>query len=492
MKKQADLKHLVCVTVAAATVFSLGCLALADEADGIDESVDQSETIVVDGEEDIVLDAVEVEETVTDEASDVTIPENGWYFDNNYNYWFFYEDGKRVTGWKEIDGKWYYFQTSSSSYNNGRMYLGLRKDEEYETYYLFGPSGYMLKGWQRFNNDWYYFHSNGKAAIGWIEISGKWYYFSESGQPKMQTGYRQIDGDYYMLDPITGAMVQGWSKVETYNGSFSYRYFLNTGKAASGWLKIGGKYYFFNSDSDHFMRTGAVKDPDSNDYYVMGTDGVMVTGGWYNTYVVTFDGETYYSGDWYYLDKDGKAVRGFQQIGGKWYYFMTSGDPYMYRDGLRSIDGDYYFFDYETGVMCQDGWKKVGYNYSTSEDYNWYYFNKSGKAQRGWLKSGGKYYYFGGKSDTPYMRINSYIYDSESEVYYYVGSDGAMCTGWFKNYNDKYSYANTKGECATGWQTIGGKTYYFNYRQMVTGYRYIDGTLYYFGTDGVCRNAPKG
>ena len=38
----------------------------------------------------------------------------GWYFDPFYQKWFYLDtNGAMVIGWKEIDGKWYYFNPVS-------------------------------------------------------------------------------------------------------------------------------------------------------------------------------------------------------------------------------------------------------------------------------------------------------------------------------------------------------------------------------------------
>ncbi|WP_034448097.1 N-acetylmuramoyl-L-alanine amidase family protein [Butyrivibrio sp. AE2032] len=476
MKKQTDIKHLVCVAVTAATVFSLGCLAMADEVDGDGEdAAQQNETAVI---------VEDVEETVTDVVTDADIPENGWYQDYN-NYWYYYVDGSRQYGWLEIGGKWYCFDSN----NSGRMMLGLQKDSEYDAYFLFGPKGDIQKGWQEYNNRWYYFYNSGKAATDWTQIDGKWYYFNPNGEPYMYTGICNIDGEYYCFGKNGASLAKAWYKTQSY-GSTYYYYFKNNGKAASGWQKIDGKYYYFDTSGQHPMRTGVIYDNETNAYYGLGSDGAMITSSWYNTYTYEYEGKTVYGGDWYYFGKDGKAFTDWQQIGGEWYYFDINSSSRASR-GLRKIDGKWYFFDTETCAMFNGGWKQVSYYYGDTPQ--WAYFKKNGAAYTGWQKISGKWYYFykgNYSNDYPYMKTGIFT-DSETEKGYYLGDDGVMKTGWIK-ISGTYMYANSKGELARGWQTIGGKDYYFDYYYMTTGYKTINGTMYYFGTDGVCRNAPKG
>lgn len=83
--------------------------------------------------------------------------------------WMYNENGKPVTGWKLIDGKWYYFEAS----------------------------GVMQTGWKQISGKWYYLHTDGAMRTGWKQIDGKWYYFHTDGA--MRTGWKQIDDKWYYL-----------------------------------------------------------------------------------------------------------------------------------------------------------------------------------------------------------------------------------------------------------------------------------------------------
>ena len=58
-----------------------------------------------------------------------------------------------VTGWKKIDGYWYYFDVVNGS---------------------------MLTGWQKIDNNWYYLRS-GVMVTGEQNIAGTIYYFDKYG-----------------------------------------------------------------------------------------------------------------------------------------------------------------------------------------------------------------------------------------------------------------------------------------------------------------------
>ena len=53
-------------------------------------------------------------------------------------------------------------------------------------WYYFDEQGYMLTGWRNINEKWYYLFEKtggravkGAAAKGWVQIDDKWYYFYE-------------------------------------------------------------------------------------------------------------------------------------------------------------------------------------------------------------------------------------------------------------------------------------------------------------------------
>ena len=83
--------------------------------------------------------------------------------------WMYNENGKPVTGWKLIDGKWHYFEST----------------------------GVMQTGWNLVSGKWYYLHTDGAMRIDWKQIGGKWYYFHTDGA--MRTGWKQIDDKWYYL-----------------------------------------------------------------------------------------------------------------------------------------------------------------------------------------------------------------------------------------------------------------------------------------------------
>ena len=114
----------------------------------------------------------------------------------NETVWYYVKrDGKLAAdGWKNIDGKKYYF------YSNGIM----ASDCIYDEYYVSGSGSVDTKpGWKRVvyrsengyeYTDWFYVDSNGKALCNkWRQIGKYYYYFNEWGMMERDS---IVDGYY--------------------------------------------------------------------------------------------------------------------------------------------------------------------------------------------------------------------------------------------------------------------------------------------------------
>ncbi len=129
-----------------------------------------------------------------------TIKENfsGWM--KYKNKWVYYQGAEKIkaTGWKLIDGVWYYFN------ENGLMQKGWNKVDN--IWYYLNESGAMQKGWKKINNVWYYLNEDGSMHVGWKKINNVWYYLDGNGA--MQTGWLNIGNNKYYLKE-SGEMVTG-------------------------------------------------------------------------------------------------------------------------------------------------------------------------------------------------------------------------------------------------------------------------------------------
>ena len=152
-------------------------------------------------------------------SSDIKKAEsNGWV--KTEMGWMYKENGKLVTDWKQIDGKWYYFEST----------------------------GVMQTGWKQVSGKWYYLHTDGAMRTDWKQIGGKWYYFHTDGA--MRTDWKQIDGKWY--------------------------YFHTDGAMRTGWKQIGGKWYYLHEDG-HMAKSEKIQGEDGR-VYVIDENGVYTAG----------------------------------------------------------------------------------------------------------------------------------------------------------------------------------------------------------------------
>ena len=262
---------------------------------------------------------------------------------------YYNASGQLQYGEKQINGKWYHFDTT-----DGHAAQGWYKLEDGRTVYYDvdskGNGQGMLHGLQTVNGKKYYFNDwTGALNKNYeVKINGKWYYFGSDGS--MQTGFVTLTDTgnkrlvYYNAD---GQMQYGW---QTINGK---KYYFNvwTGAAYQGEYKIDGKWYYFGSDGS--MQTGFVTLTDTGNKRLV------------------------------YYNADGQMQYGWQTINGKKYYFnVWTGAAYQ---GEYKIDGKWYYFD-DNGVM-QTG-------FVTLKDGRIVYYNEQGQMQYGWQTINGKKYYF--------------------------------------------------------------------------------------------------
>ncbi|MEC4273283.1 transglutaminase domain-containing protein [Adlercreutzia sp. R25] len=198
----------------------------------------------------------------------------------------------------------------------------------------------------------------------------------------------------------------------------------------------------------------------------------------------TVNGKTYYYGS------DCRAVKWLQKIGGYWYYFngasqMQTGWVTWSNDGTKSyfdangrartgwqtIGGKRYYFNPSNGRSLRWGQKIGG---------SWYYFNGASQMQTGWVTwnndKSKSYFNADGKARTGFQMIGGKTYYFSPSTgrslrwsqkiggyWYYFNGNSQMQTGWVTWSNDKSkSYFDSNGRARTGFQKIGGKTYYFS------------------------------
>ena len=106
----------------------------------------------------------------------------GWA--NTAEGWKYFENAKAVSGWKQVDGNWYYLN------DKGVMQTGWVNVNG--TWYFLNKSGAMQTGWLKDGDTWYFLEATGAMkASQWFEVAGKWYHVNGSGALSVNT---TVDG----------------------------------------------------------------------------------------------------------------------------------------------------------------------------------------------------------------------------------------------------------------------------------------------------------
>ena len=372
-------------------------------------------------------------------AKKITNP-NGLFYDVYEDFAVYYENGELITNeWKEINGKWFYFDDWGSPLRGTTRYIKYAR-------FAFNADGTMAsKGWLKIDDETYYVKNDkGYLATGEQQIGDKYYYFDSYGE--MYTGLVKYNGKLYILNPDgswAATAKEGWNSVQ---GSW---YYVKDGNFVCGRaLELAdGTYYFDNNGA---MIKNQVK---YHNYY--GADGKKVTK----------DG-------WYKVDT-------------KWIYIQNGSTLYS---SVETINGSQYAFN-SYDYMVSNGW------------YNGTYYNADGIAVKtsatnnGWVLYGGRYYYFKNGNLVRNAWVGDYYLGSDGSMMtnqrtkdnYFVGKDGKyvkntviyglvvksngkIACNEFVTIGDKKYYAMENGyACSYGAYVIGKNLYQFN-TTTVNGY----------------------
>lgn len=339
---------------------------------------------------------------------------NRFEHDDAWNWYYFDNEGKAVTGLHsidnvtlyfdkegkqakgrlvEIDGQTHYFDRDSGAmWTNRTLELnGIRYVIDQNGYVTMNKPGQFI---QDKDGDWAYIKENGQLATGLQTINHQKYYFDPTG--KQAKGKRLLlDGKYYFFDNDTGAMfVNKFHETGDYF-SKKYTYFGEDGSQIFGWATIEGKRVYFKEDG-YQVRNDRHKIGDFD--YFFKKDGSMLSN--------DIDGNYKY----YYADKDGHLKFGWVNHNNETYYISPpwgaedrtyihtiNEKPYLLGPKgrlLRNTATDIYWGDF--CVSDENGVAKTGV--IRLKDNRLYYFNPtiyittpfSGE----WAEFDGKLYHF--------------------------------------------------------------------------------------------------
>ena len=217
---------------------------------------------------------------------------------------YFDADGRARTGWHTIGGKRYYFDPATARSLRWENRIG-------GSWYYFNAASEMQTGWVTWSKlgTKSYFNDDGKARTGWHTLWGKRYYFDPATARSLRWENR-IGGSWYYFNAAS-EMQTGWV---TWSKLGTKSYFNDDGKARTGWHTLWGKRYYFDPATARSVRW---ENRIGGSWYYFNAASQMHTG-W-----LTWSADKKRS----YFDTNGKALTGWQTIGGQRYYF----DPDTYK-----------------------------------------------------------------------------------------------------------------------------------------------------------------
>ena len=371
------LKKLILVSTIALSITGLPQASISAE-----ENTTQSTSAV----KEAIAKEEKKESSVEENSKSETLPKvdvqedkpkkEGWYQENQN--WRFYQDDKPALNWKQIQGKWYYFDQDGNRLHS-TIYKG----------YAFDQDGVMIENsWTKLDNQWFFANSSGPIINNTCKkIHGSWYYFDQTGSMLSNTS---VDG--YLLTK-SGAMAEkGWTKLDQI-----WYYVAPSGKILQDkWEKINGSWYYFDKDGGMLSAT-------TFKGYLFNQSGAMAENNWVKI-----------KDTWFYANGSGRYVQqNWQKIQGSWYSFDQNG-------GMLADKWKESYYLKTSGAMAENEW-------IFDKAYkSWFYLKADGRyANQEWI---GAYYLKSGG----YMAKSEWIYDNSDKARYYLDDNGHYVSGTYK------------------------------------------------------------
>ena len=457
-------------------------------------------------------------------GEDYSYPDQTFYYDSNSGArvrkeglvqnkkgqtFYIKNDGSKFTGIREIDGNIYYFKAreAASPVDTGVLQKGisilLEEGQNSPRSYGYGTPINITRR--------YYFDSvTGQAVKNrYVQENDGWYYYGEDGNAiRPQNGEANIDGQIVYLyangrqakgelvldngilrydDPNSGARVTNTTL--TING-MTYRFDENgVGTDAPNpngyYSDDNGNWYYKNANGDNLTGAQII-----NGQKVFFRDnGQQVKGAYGNSY-----GDLYafydvnsgnlvtnryveYMGNWFYVGKDGKPVKGPRNIDGQDVFFNYRG---VQAKGDFGRDGVYmpeYYYDKDNGrKVTKAGFVKDNRGLT-------YYLDEKGEKVLGLHEINGDLYYFRQGGAYKYTQLGDMWQDSINYIngkIYYFDQFGKAAKNRFVFTEGAWHYFYGDGTAATGAVQINGQKLYFdtNHGRQVKGAFAPDGHYY--------------
>ena len=255
--------------------------------------------------------------------------DDGWhYFDAR---------GIAVSGWFTTpNGKVWYFDAAAP---HNAAALGQRTISG-KSYYFDEVNGLVKNNWIHWPDDsWSWATEDGSLQAGWKRMpNGKWFYFDSNNNYRATFGLMSDGYQKYYIDVTHGLLYGGWISLADGNWAWAN----SDGSLYAGWKYMpNGKWFYFDENATYpLMKTG-VFSTSSGSYYVDVNNG-MTSNGW-----IALPNNI-----WAWAQSSGALASGwFNTPNGKTWYFDPTTTEHGALFGLQSINGSYYYFDENNGLL---------------------------------------------------------------------------------------------------------------------------------------------
>ena len=445
--------------------------------------------------------------------------EGSQIFDNFGDDGYFYDqDGNRVNlgtnRYVQVKGNWYYVG------NDGKILKGEQTIDGAHVY--FNYNGIQVKGDFDYKNQFHDKDSGNLVTNRFVTVKDKTYFIGADS--KAIKGATVIDNVEYFFDKETGAQVKG-------NFAWNGKYYdgITGALVTNSYVQVGKDWYYVGNDGERLKGSQTINNvPVYFDPYdgkqakgVFGDDGYFYDKDSGAKIDLGTNRYVYINDNWYYLNGEGKILKGDQTIDGVQVHFdpyygnqikgeFTDSNGYVVK--ANSYTSTVKFYDKDSGALVK--------NQYFNNNGKWYYADAQGNILKGSQTIDGVNVYFDSygvqAKDTV---LDGYYYDKDSgarkelprdqfikignDLYYlssngrtgeitidgkdyYVGRYGRVFRGSFNVYQEPPYYDDETGEAVkkTGFVKSDGRWYYIEEDgKKAKGLKEIDGKLYYFSNN---------
>lgn len=444
--------------------------------------------------------------------------EGSQIFDNFGDDGYFYDqDGIRVNlgtnRYVQVKGNWYYVG------NDGKILKGEQTIDGAHVY--FNYNGIQVKGDFDYYNQFHDKDSGNLVTSRFVTANDKTYFIGADS--KAIKGATVIDNTEYFFDEKTGAQVKG-------NFATNDKYYdgITGGLVTNSYVQVDKDWYYVGNDGKRLKGSQTINNvPVYFDPYdgkqakgVFGDDGYFYDKDSGAKIDLGTNRYVYINDNWYYLNGEGKILKGDQTIDGVQVHFdpyygnqikgeFTDSNGYVVK--ANSYTSPVKFYDKDSGALVK--------NQYFNNNGKWYYADAQGNILKGSQTIDGVHVYFDDDGvQAKDAVLNGYYYDKDSgagkelphdqfikigkDLYYlssngrtgeitidgkdyYIEQNGRVLRGSFNIYQNPPYYDDETGEAVkkTGFVKSRGSWFYLENGKKVAGFKKIDGKLYYFSAN---------